>query len=265
MPEAGLTAQQAFREACAAGRMLSGTFQKTPSRQVAEVLALSGLDFVVIDAEHAPFGAAEIDAVAGACRPMGFPALVRVPDARGGAIGACLDAGAAGVVVPHVRSAEEAEAAVAAARFTGGARGLSPSGRAGDYGAYGLVDFMQRSDAAVSVWCQIEDVEAIDRIEEIAAVPGVDALFVGRADLMRSMGAETVGDVIVADAVVRVAAAVRGRGPRLAIHLGHAAEAEAFAEMGFTLFLIGSDQAMLRAQGASTATAIRTLGGSRAE
>lgn len=249
-----------FRQAGFAGEVLTGTFQKTPSRQVSEVLARSGLDFVVLDAEHAPFGIDVIDDILAPTRPIGFPVLVRIPELRPSFIGACLDAGAAGIVVPHVTSAEKAKEAVAAARFAAGGRGLSASGRAGGYGAMTLADYMGDSDAAVSVWCQIEDVEAVDNLEAICAVPGVDALFVGRADLMRSLGAGTTGAPAVVNAVERIARVGLAAGKQLAIFIADADEAARFKALGFSIFICGSDQSMLKARAQMTKTSISGLG-----
>jgi staphyloferrin B biosynthesis citrate synthase len=237
-----------FRQKGLNGVILNGTFQKTPSRQVAEVLSSSGLDFLVVDSEHAPLGIDVIDDILGSTRPRGFPVLVRVGELKPAAIGACLDAGAAGIVVPHVIEAGDAREAVAAARFAKGSRGLSSSGRAGSYGAMTLGDYMDRSDAAVCVWCQIEDADAVDNIAAICAVDGVDALFVGRADLMRSLGARTITDPLVEKAVERIAEAAVAAAKPLAIFVGDAREAERFKAMGFTIFICGSDQSLLKAQ-----------------
>jgi 2-keto-3-deoxy-L-rhamnonate aldolase RhmA len=247
----GFESQSRFRKRCLSGAVLAGTFQKSPSRHVGEILARSGLDFAVLDAEHAPFGIEAIDDVIAPTRPLGFPMLVRVPELRPALVGACLDAGASGIVVPHVKTTLDAQAAVAAARFAAGDRGLSPSARAGDYGGRGLVELMEASDAAVSVWCQIEDVEGVDNVEAISRVPGVDALFVGRADLMRSLKATSIQEPAVQQAVARVAAAGRQSGTPLAIFIGHIGEAAAFRELGFSIFICGSDQSLLKAEAAN--------------
>jgi 2-keto-3-deoxy-L-rhamnonate aldolase RhmA len=248
----------AFRQRASAGEVLGGAFQKTPSRQISEVLALSGIDFAILDAEHAPFGIADIDDILAATAPRRFPMLVRVPGVGSAMVGACLDAGAAGIVVPHVLDIETAELAVAATRFAGGSRGLSPSGRAGLYGGLTLGDYMTRSDASVSLWCQIEDAEAIDNIEEICAVQGVDALFIGRADLMRSLGASQIDDPAVEKAVARVAKAANAAGLRLAIFISDAAEAARWRPLGFSIFICGSDQSMLRAKAQSVGRMLDT-------
>lgn len=245
-----------FRRKIENGDIVSGTFQKTPSRHVSEVLSRSGLDFVVLDGEHAPFGIAVIDDILAATRSRGFPVLVRVGELNAAAIGACLDAGAAGIVVPRVTSAGIAEDAVAVMRFEGGVRGLSPSGRAGGYGALGLADYMAESDRSVSLWCQIEDAEAVDEIDAICKVDGIDALFVGRADLMRSLKAQTIADPAVERAVERIADAGVKAGKRLAIFIGDAKEAAKFKALGFSIFICGSDQSLLRTQASAVKAVI---------
>lgn len=245
-----------FRRRVLAGEILGGTFQKTPSRQISEVLALSGVDFAILDAEHAPFGIGVIDDILAATVARRFPVLVRVPDISSSMIGACLDAGAAGIVVPHVLNRWTAELAVAATHFAGGSRGLSPSGRAGLYGGLPLGDYMRQSDASVSLWCQIEDAEAIDNIEAICAVPGVDALFIGRADLMRSLGASRIDEPAVEQAVTRVAEVARAAERGLAIFIADVSEAERWQPFGFSIFVCGSDQSMLRAKARSIRSAL---------
>lgn len=247
-----------FRQSALSGDVLGGTFQKTPSRQISEVLALSGIDFAVLDAEHAPFGIGVIDDILAATVARRFPVLVRVPDVGSPMVGACLDAGAAGIVVPHVFDRETAEAAVAATHFSGGSRGLSASGRAGLYGGLPLGDYMTQGDAAVSLWCQIEDAEAIDNIDEICAVPGIDALFIGRADLMRSLGASRIDDPAVERAVARVAKAAFAAGLRLAMFIADATDAARWQPLGFSIFICGSDQSMLRAKAQSVRCALGT-------
>ncbi|MDI6028055.1 aldolase/citrate lyase family protein [Corticibacterium sp. UT-5YL-CI-8] len=241
-----LEASAAFRDRCRKGEIVAGTFQKTPSPQISEVLALSGIDFVILDAEHAPFGIEAIDHILGVTASRGFPVLVRVPDHRAAFIGVCLDAGAAGIVLPHVVDRRTAEAAVAAARFAKDGRGLSPSGRAGNYGGAALGDFMEASNRAVSLWCQIEDRDAIDRLDEICAVEGIDALFVGRADLMRSLGAGSMLDPAVERASERVAEAGQRAGKALAIMIASPEEAPRWRALGYSIFIVGTEQAMLK-------------------
>ena len=100
---------QGFRQAVRGGSLLRGTFIKAASHQVPELLGAAGLDFAIVDAEHAPFDAPTLDRMVAASR---MPLLVRVPELAPAPIGQALDLGAAGVVVPHVASADLATKAL---------------------------------------------------------------------------------------------------------------------------------------------------------
>lgn len=151
------------------GTPLIGTFLKSASYQAAELLALAGLDCLMVDAEHAPFGRADLDRIALAARSAGCPALVRMPAINPGLINICLDLGTAGIVVPHVRWAQDARDAVSAATYAG-RRGFLPSTRAAGYGTRGAAAHRAQSDHAVTVWAQIEDRHALDHLDAIASV-----------------------------------------------------------------------------------------------
>ena len=131
-----------------------------------------------------------------------------------------------GVQVPHVSSAETARAAVQAVRYPPlGERGMAAGSRAADYGRIPLVEHMAQSNREILLACMIEDTAAVERIDEIAAVEGVDLLAVGPSDLSRSLGVSGQPDHprLVA-AIDRVREAVKnGAGARLALPLNHAA------------------------------------------
>jgi 2-keto-3-deoxy-L-rhamnonate aldolase RhmA len=177
-----------FRERLRAGELLAATWVKTPHIHVVEVLALSSLDLLVLDAEHAPFGRPELDACILAARAGGKPVLVRPASSSHEYLLQALDGGADGVIVPHVRSAAEARELVRASHYGPGGRGFAGSTRAARYATWGMVNH-HKAAKSVSVVAQIEDAEALDEIEEIAAVEGIDALFIGRADLTISLAA----------------------------------------------------------------------------
>jgi hypothetical protein len=107
------------------GTPLAGTFMKTPAVDVLEVLILGGLDFVCLDAEHAPFDRAALNGLCAVARAADFPVLVRVPSGSAEQIGMALDAGAHGIVVPHVTDKATAERVARAARFGPGGRGYA--------------------------------------------------------------------------------------------------------------------------------------------
>lgn len=229
------------------GDRLLATFIKTPGAHAVEIAALAGLDAVVLDAEHAPFSASALDTTLLVCRAAGIAGIVRVPDARPATIGAVLDMGATGVLVPHVSSADDARAAVAAAHYRGGCRGYSNSPRAGNYGAADMADHVAAQDAGVLVMCQIEDVAGVDAVQDIALVPGVDCLFVGRADLAMSYGVYDVFHERVAHAQRVTFGAARRAGVPAGIFVGEAGAVAALAEEGCQFFVVGSDQSVLRA------------------
>ncbi|HWK47490.1 MAG TPA: aldolase/citrate lyase family protein [Stellaceae bacterium] len=236
-------------------RPLIGTFLKTPAYQSVEILALAELDCIIIDAEHAPFSAGDLDRLILAARAGRMPVLVRVPSPEPGLVNACLDMGATGIVVPHVRTAADAAAAVAAATYAGH-RGFSPSTRAGAYGTLGAAPYLAGVDDTVSVWCQIEDVEALDHLDAIAAVTGVDCLFVGRADLALSLGIKDGSDPRMADAVRAVGRACRTAGKAAGIFVPGTAEIPDRRAEGYTAFICGSDQSWLLEQARSKRAAL---------
>jgi 2-keto-3-deoxy-L-rhamnonate aldolase RhmA len=229
-----------------AGDKLLATFIKTPSMHAVEIAGVSGLDAVVLDAEHAPFSSDALDQALLACRAAGIAGIVRVPDSRPQTIGQVLDMGAAGVLIPHICSAADAQAAVAAARYRGGARGFSNSPRAGSYGASTMLSHIDAQDADVLVLCQIEDRAAVENVEEIAAVSGVDCLFVGRADLAVSYAVYDLDHALVTQAQLRIFAAAHKSKVSAGIFVGTAAPLPALVTAGGQFLVVGSDQSILR-------------------
>jgi 4-hydroxy-2-oxoheptanedioate aldolase len=166
------------------GRPALGAVCQLGSPIAAETLALAGYDFVLLDGQH---GAWEVAAMTAAFRSIyaaGSVPMARVEKNDFSAIGAMLDRGALGVVVPLVNSAAEAKQAVYAARYPpAGGRSLGP------YGCwiYGH-DYLRWADDAIFLAVQIESHEAVKRADEILAVQGVDGCWIGPSDLARSMG-----------------------------------------------------------------------------
>jgi 2-keto-3-deoxy-L-rhamnonate aldolase RhmA len=233
-------------------RPVLGIFVKTPALQLVEALAAVGLDFIVLDAEHAPFDARALDGCILAARSIGLPALVRTASMRAEEILQALDLGAAGVVTPHVRTREDAAAIVAAARFNGGARGLSLSHRAAGYGAFAADEFRRQSDESVIVIAQIEDREGAAAAEAIAAAPGLDGVLIGPADLAQSLGA-AAGAPEIFQTIDRIAAACAACERAVGIFLPSTQNLDAFRKKAMSVFLISTDQALL--QGAARALA----------
>ncbi|WP_253485829.1 HpcH/HpaI aldolase family protein [Natronocella acetinitrilica] len=222
-----------------------GVFIKTASHQVVEVLGAAGLAFGVIDGEHAPIDRSVLDTMLLAGYACRLPLLVRVADGSGPAISSVLDMGAAGIVVPHVDCPEYARQVVAHAKFAGGRRGLSTSPRYAGYGSMSMHEAVCSGDET-AVICQIEDPEGVQNAQLIAQVEGVDALFIGPLDLAHSLGADSVREPVVREACEHIARAACGAGKAAAIFLSDPSDKAYYQELGVTLFIIGSDQSMMR-------------------
>jgi 2-keto-3-deoxy-L-rhamnonate aldolase RhmA len=251
-----------FRQRLAAGVHLVGTFIKTPTTHATEILGAIGFDFVVIDDEHAPFDRIAIDTLLLAARAVGTAGLVRVASSDAAYLLSVLDCGATGVLVPHVASAAKAREVAAACRYRGGTRGYSGSPRSAGYGSGKMWSYVDHADAEVTVIAQIEDPEALAEIDAIAAVDGIDALFIGRGDLTCAMGAETNDAPQVRAVVERIAAAARAAGKPIVVFVGGLPEATWLKRYGASAFVVSSDQGFLRRAGADALAEIRTLGAS---
>ena len=242
----------------AAGERIVGTFVKTPSPIVVEVLALSDLDCLCLDAEHAPFDRMAIDGCVMAARAAGKDVLVRVPRTAPEHVLNALDCGATGIVAPHVRSAEEARALVRMAHYGASGRGYAGSSRAAAYTTRTMADHLAAATAATVVVAQIEDPEAVEAIDAIAAVDGIDALFVGRADLTVAYGTTDQDDSRVVAAVERICAAGVAAGRPVGMFLARADDIPLWTGKGATLFLLGSDHGFMLAGAKALVEAGRT-------
>ncbi len=258
MAQAGST----FRQRIKAGDNLVGTFLKTPTSHGAEIVGDLGFDFVVIDQEHAPFDRASTDVALLAARALNVPALVRVGGTE--TILSVLDCGAIGVLVPHVATAADAKKIAALCRYRGGRRGFATSTRAGRYTAVPMWRHINESDANTVVIVQIEDPEALDEIEIIAAVDGIDALFIGRGDLTAAFGDESKDPPRVREAVEQICAAAKKASKPICVYVGSDAEAAWLKSLGATMFVISSDQGFLREGAARALASIRRAVGASA-
>ena len=246
-----------FKQDLQSGQPLLGTFLKTPHPHVVEVLTTSGLDCLCIDAEHAPFDRQAIDLCVMAARAGGLPAIVRPASSAAHELLNALDCGADGVLVPHIRSAEEATLLARHAHFGPGGRGYAGSTRAAGFGTFSIDHHLANSKTRTTVIAQIEDAEALDEIDAIAAVDGIDALFVGRIDLTISLGCTAPDNPRVVAAVDRIVTACNRAGRASGMFVSSPTEVPQWREKGSNLFLLSSDHGFIRAG----ARAIRTDAG----
>lgn len=233
-----------FRQRLLGGEQMIGTWIKTPSPIVCEVLAQTDLDVLALDAEHAPFGRSELDICIGLTRALDKAVLVRV--SHEGQILNALDCGASGVIVPHVRSAEQAASIVTACRYTPGGRGFAGSSRSAAYGSRPMAEQIETGNSQSTLVAQIEDSEALDRIDEISAVDGIDCLFIGRIDLTVALGAASPDAPEVIEAVSHICEAGKRAGRRVGMFVRKPEEVERWQTAGASLFLLMSDHAFLK-------------------
>ena len=230
-----------LKGALAAGQLQRGLWLALGSETVTEIAGRAGFDFCLIDGEHGPFDPVLIARQLTSLASCGTPAIVRVPGNEGWLIRQVLDMGAQTVMVPMVDSAEDAEAMVAASLYPPrGRRGFGGANmRAGGHGA--IPDYIGTADDQICLIAQIESRAAMDRIEEIAAVTGIDALFVGPSDLGCDMGLQhaLTGDALW-EAVTQGVARIAATGQVAGVFAPPEREA-ALAEAGARLFGIGSD------------------------
>ncbi|NEA36715.1 aldolase/citrate lyase family protein [Streptomyces sp. SID13031] len=240
----------------AEGKHLVGTWVKLPAPELVEILAAAGLDLVVIDLEHGTLDLTTVSQMIGLARGLGLRPFVRVAGRTARDVQPALDAGALGIVVPHVDDVAAAREAVQAIRFPPlGQRGASPSGRAGGWGQASLPDYL-RTGADVCVVAQVESLEGLDNIGAIAGVHGIDAVFIGEVDLAAStrMAVDTPALRI---RIAQAEAACREGGFLLAGGAVDGAEAARRFARGYGLVMIGTDISLLRLGAAQAASAAR--------
>ncbi|SDH86610.1 HpcH/HpaI aldolase family protein [Agrococcus jejuensis] len=228
-----------------ADRALVGVWTAASSPITAEIMAGSGADLVLVDGEHSPIGIDGLMGVLQAIEPYDATAVVRVPWNDAVIIKQVLDAGAQSLVVPMVSTESEAIAAVQAMRYPPrGIRGIgSMLARASRWSA--VPDYVATAHELVALAVQIETVEGVANAAAIAAVEGVDAIFVGPADLAGSMGFPPASEV--RDAVVSVIEAGRAAGTPVGVNAFAPADADHYLAAGAAFVVVAADVTLLAA------------------
>jgi 2-keto-3-deoxy-L-rhamnonate aldolase RhmA len=240
-----MTASAQFRARLRAREALLGVFVKTPHPSVVEALAAGGVDCVCLDAEHGPFDRRDLDMSLMAAHLHNIPAIVRVPSGAAHEILTALDLGAAGVLVPHVRSVDQAKAVAASCAYGPGGRGYA-GGTRGNMGA-GIAERMAQAAEETSVILQIEDIEAVPEADAIAALPGIDALFIGRVDLTVGLGETDPKAPRVMETVSDLTRRIGAAGRAVGMFCPDVTEVPDWQAKGASLFLLGSDHGFITA------------------
>ncbi|EXU67626.1 2,4-dihydroxyhept-2-ene-1,7-dioic acid aldolase [Streptomyces sp. PRh5] len=239
-----------------------GTWLKIASGEPVEIMAYAGFDFVVIDLEHAPLDLQTAYRLINSAAALGTVPLVRVPDTTASTIQKILDAGAMGILVPHVDTVEEAAAVGRACRFPPhGVRGAGSTSRAGAWGLRPGADYLAIGNDDVLCIPQLESVEAIKAAPRILALDSVDAVFVGAADLSMSMGS-TPASPEVLELIASAREAAHTAGKLCGLAFGGAPECAARAVLdGCDFVLLSNDTSMLAETARGLVTAFREAEG----
>jgi 2-keto-3-deoxy-L-rhamnonate aldolase RhmA len=255
--------KQALRRGTAVyGTMLS----EADSPAFVRVLASAGYDFVFIDMEHGVYSLSAVAAMIGVARLAGVAPLVRVPDLSYQAVAQALDAGAMGLMLPRVETRAQAEAFVSYMKYPPvGVRGASGGRGHTDYEGAGAQELVQHMNEHTLAILQIERRAAIERIDDLLSVPGVDAAVIGPFDLTISLGEASPDAPAVAAAIQQVVEAARRHGVASGIHTPDADEARRWRDRGMTLVAANSDLGFFKAGAQRTLAAMRGEGAAGAE
>ncbi|MGR2682362.1 HpcH/HpaI aldolase family protein [Chromobacterium haemolyticum] len=230
------------------GKPIIGIWSIIPSPVVAEIMGLSGLDFVILDMEHGIFDLTSLDACVRAVEGAGSAPLVRIPGLNASAAQWALDLGSHGIVVPQIRDVKDAEAVVGMAKYApAGVRGYNPFTRAANY-ANPADNRSGKLDNGFSLTTVIiESCSALMDLEEICATPGIDVVYMGIYDLAVTLGCD--GDTrhpkvvqIVEEAIARIRAAGKAAG----MMVRSEADIERALSLGANVLVYGVDTFLIR-------------------
>jgi 2-keto-3-deoxy-L-rhamnonate aldolase RhmA len=241
-----------------AGKKTAGAWAQLCSPIATEILGRGGFDWILVDMEHAPGDVLTLVSQFQALGGTGAVPIVRVPWNDLVWIKRILDAGAYGLMIPYVNTKDQAMAAVQACKYPpAGNRGIAGSPRAAGYGR-DTAGYLKRANDEIFVMLQVETPQAIDNLEEIAKVPGVDTLFIGPMDLSTSMG--HFGNPAHPDvqaAIATVEAKAKKLGMPLGTISGSWEQAKALYDRGYQLITLMSDSVLLSKAGADTMAKFR--------
>ena len=239
-----------FKSRLANGEKLLGTMVTLPTPATAEILAEAGFDWLFIDGEHGPLETGDVLSILQAVGDK-VACIVRVPETSEVPIKKVLDLGAAGVIVPQVNTPEQAADVVRYSKYApAGTRGVGLA-RAHGYGMK-FNEYIEAANDQTVVIVQAEHALAVENIESIAKVPGVDAVLLGPYDLSASLGKMgQINDPLVTAAIDRITTACRDSGMPLGYFGVTAAAVQPYIERGYTLIVAGVDTLFL-GQAAST-------------
>jgi 4-hydroxy-2-oxoheptanedioate aldolase len=246
-----------FKQAIAERRRQIGLWSQLRSPVIAEILGRAGFDWILLDTEHGPNEIPDIMVQLIALEPSAASAVVRVAWNDPVMIKRLLDLGAQSLLVPYVETAAEAAAAVAATRYPqAGIRGVASTMRANRFGA--IENYHQEAAGQICVLVQVESGKALDNIDAIAAVEGIDGVFIGPSDLSAGLGhLGELGHPEVQKAIAHALARCKAAGKPAGILMNDEDRALEYVDMGFTFVAVGSDAGLIAKHARSLAHRFR--------
>ena len=243
-----------FSERWKAGSALVGFFARLRDSAAYEILAQTSADFTIIDMEHGSFDRALLAQCILACRAQRLPALVRVPDEGKSTIQHAIGVGADGIIVPHVNSADTIADVMEFARTRGFERAYAGATRISNYRGDTWADFTKRETGKPLIIAQIDEPPGIAAADDIAAVAGLDGVFLGQIGLTLALGNDADA---AAAALERVCHSATRQNLPVGLSLPDERMAAAWRRRGVSLFAIDSDQNLLKSAAAARVTSFR--------
>lgn len=248
------------RAALKRGEVVIGTWaSEMRSPAIALLFANAGFDYMFIDMEHGAYDLETAAAIIKVARLADIVPVVRVPDGLYHLIARVLDAGAMGVMVPRVETRETVERAVAAMRYPPlGKRGCALGRGHSDYQREPLWEYTRHANDNILAVMQIERKIAVDHIDDLLSVPGVDVAFIGPADLTLSLGASSPQDPSVQEAIAKVVDAGKRHGVATGIQLRDIEQIKMWQARGMTMMGYASDLDFIAEGARAAARALRS-------
>ena len=216
------------------GEYVIGPFMKSRDPAMVEIVGLSGFDFAILDMEHSALSIESVEDLIRMTEVRGIDSIVRVPEISESAISGPLDAGASGVLVPHVDTKRQAEEVVFLSKFSPlGERGMDVFARAADYSHVPKDVYLNEANRKTLLIIQIEGKKGVENLDDILSVKGLDTIFVGPYDLSQSLGVPgEIDHPRVIEKIKQVVGKVRKAGLSLGIYVDDAETAKRWIDLG---------------------------------
>jgi len=229
------------------GEVMVGSFFKSNNSNIAEMMGYAGYDFIIIDNEHSNFDHVDVEQLVRAADGVGIDSIIRIPSGCEENILHSLDSGATGIQVPSVRNVEDVKAFVPFTKYyPEGQRGMNVNQRAAQFGFMDSKEYFKKANENTIISVHVENLEMVEQIEELCAIPEVDVIFIGPGDLSQAVGKPMqVNHPDVLKVVDRVIEVTLASGKILGAWVGSVEDAKRYIEKGALFLGYKSDSSIL--------------------